>query len=744
MDKFAFPRLQELQDALPDGIQGEAGVCLADAYTLAEKIYGGRKIATEVTVLLHAIETAHTLYGLGMDIDALVAATLHHVAPTDPEFAEIEAQFGRNVTEILKNLNKLNLYTEVGSSANEQTLEAIRRAVLTIVSGDVRVVVLRLAICLQDLKAANDLPTEVKQKIALEGRNIYAPLANRLGIWQLKWEIEDLAFQYLQPEQYGAIAKALSEKRSDRDNRVKAGRDKLNEMLAREEIAATVTGRPKHIYSIYRKMERKKVPFDQIYDAHALRVIIHQDDPESPNLTAAERKEAEYTQCYRALSVVHQIWKPVPNEFDDYIQHPKPNGYRSLHTTVKDSFGHILEVQIRTQLMHREAERGIAAHWAYKEGGRPSPALARQIESLRMLLGTMVTSAESNGSESIGEEVLADRIYVFTPKGDLLDLPLGATPIDFAYAVHTQVGHRCRGAKVNGKLVGLDFKLQSGDKVEIITAKQAKPSRDWMNPNSGYTASSRSRSRIRQWFRKNEREQNIEYGRNIVARELKRTWFGRAVTFDDLAQHFKIDKTDDFLAKVGFGDITTSQVEGALALLERDLRSSEAEALQETSEEVSLAPTPARPQKGGLIVGGMDGLHTTIANCCRPIPPEPIVGFITRGRGVTVHHINCKQIQAILANDAGRVIQDVNWGSNAGTFAVPYTVEAYRDSNLVTKVADILKGQNITLLKTKMTHKGRHTSLYLLAEISNLEQANWIEQRLRKIDTVYTVQSRQP
>lgn len=740
----AINKLNELVDALPGGAPGGAGARVLSAYVMAERMCAGKVIGSEKSQLEHAVGVAQTLFDLGMDIDTLVAAILLHVSIDNETLSAIEAEFGRNVTDILRNLNKLDEYTVGKQSASEYTLEAIRRAVLTIVAGDVRVVLLRLAICFQDLVAAESSSAEIQQAIALDARNIYGPLANRLGIWQLKWELEDRAFSYLQPDEYDTIARQLEEESSTRTARVKAARDKLSERLGREGIRATVTGRPKHIYSIHRKMKRKNVSLSEINDVQALRVIINEDDPEKPDLTDEQRKEATFTQCYRALAVVHDIWTAVSDEFDDYIQQPKPNGYRSLHTTVKYDDKHFLEVQIRTQQMHAEAEQGIAAHWVYKEGGRTSPALSRQIESLRKLLGTMTTTAEqSEDSESIGEEVLADRIYVFTPKGDVLDLPLGATPIDFAYLVHSQVGHRTRGAKVNGKMVSLTHKLQSGDRVEIITARQPKPSRDWMNLNAGYTASARTRSRIRQWFRKNEREQNIEYGRAAVEREMKQFKLNKAFSADDLARHFKIDKTEDFLAKVGFGDISTAQVAGALALLQRDLRQV-AENGADVVEFESRHAEPGRPKHKGLTVLGVAGLHTTIAACCRPIPPEPIVGYITRGRGITIHHIDCKQVQAKLVREPERIIADVDWGDDTGIFSVPYTIEAYRDTNLVTKIAEILKGQNINLLKTKMTHKQHGTSAFVLAEVNDLDQANWIKNRLEKIDSVISVRSRQP
>jgi GTP pyrophosphokinase len=742
-------RLRELIDELPDGATGVVGTRLLTAYEFAHDHYGESRNGLGISLLAHSVGVVETMHGLRMGDDALVAALFNHIDVEDAAFAEIKARFGRNVTDILRNLHRLNTFTQSGQSSNERTLEAVRRAVLTVVKGDVRVVLLRLAICLDDLKGVAKLPPERQIPVALDARNIYAPLANRLGIWQLKWELEDFAFRYLQPDQYAEIVAALDEKRIERDKRVKAARDKLSEQLGRLDIHAAVTGRPKHIFSIYRKMERKKVSFAEVYDAHALRVIIAEDDPEKPGLTEEARKQAKYTQCYRVLGVVHDIWDAVSDEFDDYIQHPKPNGYRSLHTTVYDENGHLLEVQIRTRLMHAEAEQGIAAHWAYKEGGRPSPAMTKQVESLRNLLGTMTNATPSNkeeapSNESIAEEVLADRIYVFTPKGDLLDLPLGATPIDFAYMVHTQVGHRTRGAKVNGKMVGLTHQLQSGDNVTIVTDKYPKPSRDWMNPNSGYTASARSRSRIRQWFRQNERPQNIEFGRSIVDRELRRLKIGRTITVDDLALHFKFDNIDDFLANVGFGDISVSQIEGALALFQRDLRISQAALTEEDDfEDEPLDVAPIRPKKGGLTILGVDGLHTTIAKCCRPIAPEPIVGYITRGRGITIHHNDCKQVQAKLASEPERIIE-ADWGAQTGTFAVPYRVEAYRDTNLVTKIADIIKGQNINLLQSKTTHKGQLTSVYILAEVNGVDQATWIKNRLEKIDTVVSVRGRHP
>ena len=728
------------------------------AYELAQLLYGDVRNVSGLTKLEHGIRAAGTVLDLGQDEDAMLAAIFNHVEDS-AEIALVKQEFGSGVSNLIQALRKLDIYTNASKRDTKRTLEAIRRAAFSIIDGDVRVVIIRLAMAIHTLRAASDLEFNTRSLIARDALHIYAPLANRLGIWTIKWELEDLSFRYLEPLQYKAIAKALDERREDRDDRIATAKRMLREELVQEEIAAEVTGRPKHIYSIYRKMQRKQVGFDEIFDAHALRIIVERDEPEIEDLTEEERKHKTYAQCYRALAIVHSLWEPVPSEFDDYIQHPKPNGYRSLHTAVYDSDGVVLEIQIRTRTMHEEAEQGFAAHWAYKEGGKPNPSLLRQIDALRRVLNDIGDSAEKttqfdpfNRFDKLADinDETNERVYVFTPNGDLIDLAYGATPLDFAYAIHTMVGHRTRGAKINGKMVPLTYTLKSGDTVEIITFGKkddeysvGKPSRDWMNASAGYAALNKTRNRVRAWFRKHEREKNIEYGRLYVERELKRLSIGDAITYDELAAKFG-KSIDDMLAEIGFGDITSNQLEGTLALILRDRQEEAAETIveEEAEFEAPVRASQSRTSKG-LTVMGMTGLQTKIAQCCTPIPPEPIVGYVTRGKGVTIHHAECKQVLMRKSAEPERIVE-ADWGndvhSNDG-YQVPFRLKAYRTAGLLEKIATVLRGQNIHLIKTKTTatRNRDHVNIFLLAEVRNLEQANWVADKLNDLKNVYEV-----
>ena len=474
----------------------------------------------------------------------------------------VSEQFGPEITSLVAGLERLKPYMDKHElDRDDRTLEAIRRAILTVIDGDPRIIVIQLADRLQDLRKAGELSVEKQQQIALEARDIHVPLANRLGIWQFKWELEDLSFRYLEPEQYKRIARMISSARARRTTHIESAVETLSEKLSQTNVRAEVTGRPKHVYAIYRKMQEKSLSFEQMYDMTALRVIVQQDEP---------------NYCYVVLGIVHNLWTPLPNEFDDYIARAKSNGYQSLHTAVVDDMGRTLEVQIRTRTMHEEAEKGIAAHWAYKESAsRYTSTLHDHLNWLRQALidGPQATEIGQEGeSEAVKTELLSERVYAFTPRGDVFDLPEGATPIDFAYAIHTEVGHRCRGARINGKMVSLDYQLRSGDQVEIVTSNKGGPSRDWMNESLGYTGSARTRSKIRGWFRQQEREQNIEQGEAVVNRELKRLGVADIFKVQDLAAALGIEDTDQFLAKVGFGDIQSSQIAGAIAKTRQKLR----------------------------------------------------------------------------------------------------------------------------------------------------------------------------
>ncbi|PID85360.1 MAG: (p)ppGpp synthetase [Chloroflexi bacterium] len=732
MTQTALITLAEFLENLPEGPKSNKAEQIKKAHQFSYEAHGNCIRESGESYIGHDLGVAQILLGLGVDTATLVAGILHdtlcpHTNKTEEKLLQ---NFGEEVSSLVIGLNNLYAYTE-GRACHQhrqnETLETIRRAILSIIEGDIRIILIRMADCLQDLRKAHNLDADKQFEIAYEAMKIYAPLANRLGVWQLKWELEDLAFRYLQPESYKDIAGKLDERRAGRAARIEKAKEKLQAKIKELNIKCTVTGRPKHIYSIYRKMERKQLDFEQIFDVHALRVIIEPTDPKAyAQKSSKEKEDEDRFLCYQVLGAVHSIWQPIPKEFDDYIASPKPNGYKSLHTAVinQDS-GYTLEVQIRTKRMHEEAERGIAAHWAYKENGAKVTASAqRRIQNLREVLAAMRESGEVENNDEVFEaEVMAERIYVFTPRGDVIDLPKGATPIDFAYQVHTQVGHRCRGARIDGKMVSLDYKLQSGQRVEILTSKRGGPSRDWMNASLGYSGSARTRSKIRTWFRTQEREQNIAQGREVVERELKRLGLSEVYTIQEIAKALRYDDEDEFLAKIGFGDIQSTQISGAIAILKQNLK--------EDDELRPLLQTRRKPK--GLTVRGLSGLHTKMAGCCNPVPPEPIVGYITRGQGVTIHSQECKQVKAITETE--RLI-DVDWGAEEEAFPIPIVVKAYRRPGLVDEMTSILRGRQITATKTKTMTDGSIRTVYLEVEVSSLAELNWLLQKFENMPNV--------
>jgi RelA/SpoT family (p)ppGpp synthetase len=713
MTKVAPTTLADLLQQLPGGPTSNGASLVHKAYQFAREAHAGRRRETGESYIEHDLAVGHIICKLGFDTNTITASILHDVLQAQSSITEaaIRRQFGPEVASLVAALDKLAPYAEgLDQRKDDKTLETIRRAILSTIEGDTRVIVIYLADRLQELRKAGDLPLDTRLHLASEARDIDAPLANRLGIWQLKWELEDLAFRYLEPDQYRRIASQIDERRGDRAKRIDAAIRVLSRRIREANVRAEVTGRPKHIYSIYRKMRDKRLNFEDIYDIRALRVIIEEDQP---NL------------CYQVLGIVHNLWQPIPQEFDDYIARAKANGYQSLHTAVIDERGQTLEVQIRTRAMHDEAERGIAAHWAYKEGGRGSAALNQHINFLRQLMESV---RDSDGipvnADIFKAELLGERIYVFTPRGDVIDLPAGSTPIDFAYSIHTEVGHRCRGARVNGKMVSLDYKLKSGDKVDIITANKGGPSRDWMNESLGYTGSARSRSKIRAWFRQQERDKNIAQGREVVTRELKRLGVSDEFSLQDIAEALRFKDVDQFLAKVGFGDIQTSQIGGAIAAVQQKLR---------PDDELRQLLKGGKPSAGKLTVRGLSGMHTKMARCCNPIPPEPIIGYVTRGRGVTIHRQDCRQLFA--TKEPERWIE-VEWGVEEEAYPIPIVIRAYRRPGLMDDIANILKGANINLARTKATTADSIATVYLVAEVTSLDQLNWLLGKLEKISNV--------
>ncbi len=592
--------------------------------------------------------------------------------------------------------------------------EALRKMLLAVVS-DPRLVVIRIAEQLHRLQQAKESPAAAQRALAVETREIYAALANRLGIWQLKWQLEDLAFRYLEPERYARIARMLAETRAEREASVTELAEILRAELGKNGIEAEVSGRPKHIYSIWRKMHRKGRPLEQIFDVRALRVLVD-----------------SVTDCYAALGAVHNRWSYLPGEFDDYIANPKGNGYRSLHTAVIGPAGRPVEVQIRTHEMHAFAELGVAAHWRYKEGDAPrhGSAFDDKIRYLRRLLEPF--DEDGDLLEQIRGDAFEDRVYALSPKGDVVELPAGSTPLDFAYHVHTQIGHRCRGAKVNGRMVPLTYQVANGDRIEIITARDPQPSRDWLSPQNGYLAASRSRAKVRSWFRQQDREQNRRQGREILEREMARL-NARDLPVDTIAAELKAASTDELCVALGAGDITPAAVARALQqLLHRS-----------TEPDLPRRRPPARHDKDGkrFAIRGVDDLLCNLARCCRPVPPEPIAGYITKGRGVGIHRYNCRNFVNLRSRYPERVIE-VEWNdSSEATYPVELVVQAFDRNGLLRDISSVLADEKIGVAssQTRTDRQRMMATIELGLSVPGLAALSRVIGRLEQLPNVTSV-----
>ena len=532
--------------------------------------------------------------------------------------------------------------------------EGLRRLLLAIIQ-DLRVVPILLARQLAKMRVADRLPEAERRALAQLTRDLHAPLANRLGIWQLKWELEDLAFRHLEPDTWRRLARELDESRAARERYIEAVKKQLGKALAAQGIGAEISGRPKHIYSIWRKMQKKQLPLDRLYDLRAVRVMVE-----------------DVAACYAALGVVHALWAPVPGEFDDYIARPKPNGYSSLHTAVVGPEGRTLEVQIRTREMHEQAELGVAAHWRYKETGGSAAgkgagrAFERKIAWMRQLLEQAGEGRDEGLAGALDTELVEERVYALTPKGEVVDLPQGATPLDFAYHVHTMVGHRYTGAKVNGRIVPLGHHLRSGDRVEIMTGKEPDPKRDWLLPSNGFLASGRSRDKVRAWFHKLDRSRNLQAGRELLERELKRLGLHQA-ELAPVARRFHAETVDDLYIQVALGDVGPNQVVRVLHELQH--------AAEPAAPALPRPPPRRAPRKdpAGFTVQGVGNLLVQLARCCQPVPGEPIAGYLTRSRGVTVHRASCASFARLAAAQPQRVLP-VEWGSSGGGYEVDVAI----------------------------------------------------------------------
>jgi len=711
-------------DLLAAGLAAEAREPLTRALALATALYGERRLGTGEATMAHALGMASIAAALNLDLDTRLAALLFAASlHLDDAQERLSAEFGAAVAQLvggLRRLNGLRLLTRqrstAGSEVQAQT-ETLRKMLLAMVE-DIRVVLLRLASRTQSLRYFTDEPGrfEQRQDIARESLEIYAPLANRLGVWQLKWELEDLSFRFLEPQTYQRIARMLDEKRIGREQFISAAIDRLKTALAAEGIAAEVYGRPKHIYSIWNKMRGKDLDFAEVYDVRALRVLV-----------------AEVKDCYTALGLVHHLWQPIHGEFDDYISHPKSNDYRSLHTAVMIEDGRALEVQIRTHEMHRHAELGVAAHWRYKEAGSYAPARADavyddKIAWLRQLLSwrdEITDSAE--WVEQYKRAALDDTIYILTPQGRVIDLARGATPIDFAYRVHTDLGHRCRGARVDGQLVPLNTPLANGQRVEIIAAKQGGPSRDWLNPVQGYLATSRARQKVKQWFVAQEAEENLAQGRAWLGRELQREGQTQA-NIEDLAQKLGFKGGEELYFAAGRGELGPRQLQVAL---------------RGAAEE--LPPEPAiqtRRSKVGessshILVVGVDKLLTTLGRCCKPAPPDAISGFVTRGKGVSIHRVECRNFRSMSARNPERVI-GTEWGASLpdALYAVNLVVDATDRQGLLRDISEVLSREKINVTAVKTLSRANEARMAFTIELAGVPQLQRILTLVREVPGV--------
>lgn len=735
-------RIENLLENLPETYTLADRELVMRAYRVAERAHQDQKRVSGEPYISHCVAVAGILSEMRVPATVVAAALLHDtVEDTEITLQEIERDFGLEIKKLVDGVTKLTQLPRVSrgdqhmgddvadpedkelaerrgiiNSEEEAFLlqrsrrydaasETLRKTFLAM-GEDVRVVLIKLADRLHNMRTLSHMPDHKRRRISQETLDIFAPLANRLGIWQIKWELEDLAFRYVNPNKFREIADNLSVRRVEREKEMDQIKQKLERVLLDAGIKADVSARPKHIYSIYRKMNRKGVPFELVHDVRALRILV-------PDIQS----------CYTTLGIVHTHWRPIPGEFDDYIAAPKDNFYRSLHTAVNFDDGQTLEIQVRTQEMHQSAEYGIAAHWRYKEGSTRDEEYEKRILWLRSLMDWRQDVQDaSEFVDSMKAEVFEDRVYVFTPRGDIIDLPSGSTPIDFAYQVHTDVGHRCRGAKINGKLVALDYRLKTGDKVEILSAKRGGPSRDWLNTNLGLVKTQKARQKIRQWFKRQAKEQNIAHGKTILEKELRRLGM-TDINLEKLAREFEYKTTEEFHEAIGMSDLTLPKIVKHLTLEK-----------EEKPDEIVPTGAPSKAPMGEAVtVLGLKGLLTNFARCCNPGPGDEIVGYITRGRGATIHRKDCPNVLNV--EDPARLIQ-VSWGEAQATYPIPVRIKAYDRDGLMRDVSTLIAEEGVNMPKVKVETTKNRAIFDLVLEVRDIVQLSRVLNRLENLPNV--------
>ena len=718
--------LKEFMDYVHSYLGDDECDQIMKAFTLADKAHEGQFRASGEPYIMHPLAVAEILAHLQIDHITLIAALLHDVVE-DTEYTkeDIEKLFGAEVAFLVDGVTKLNQFQY--ETKEDRQMENYRKMILAMAK-DVRVVVIKLGDRLHNMRTLKHMRSDKQKRIAKETLEIFAPLAHRLGIFNVKWELEDLSFRYLEPDKYYDLVDQMKQKRQAREDIVNDTMEQLTKALGEAGIKADIKGRPKHFYSIYKKMKKDNRDLSQIYDLLAVRVIVD-----------------TVPDCYAVLGIAHSIWKPLPYRFKDYISMPKSNMYQSLHTTVIGTMGQPVEIQIRTWEMHRVSEYGVAAHWRYKEGNKGADKeFDQKVAWLRQVLEWQDTSNPKELVNALKLDVFSGEVFVFTPKGDVVKLPIGSVPLDFAYRVHTDVGHRCVGAKVNGKIVPLDYTLQNGDIVDIITSKTGKPSLDWLN----IVGSSESKNKIRNWFKRENKEENIEKGLEALEREAKRLNYSwKELCCDNRIQQvvkqLKSNTENELYAACGYGGIPVSTV--LLRLVELYKKSKEHEDARKTTEQIieKLKVQGAKKAKNGtgVLVKGEPGVMVRMAKCCNPVPGDDIIGYITRGRGVSVHRSDCTSL-GHTPEDLERMIE-VSWDeASSESFHVGIDIQAYDRSGILMEVIAVLSELKITItnMNAKVLENTKNVMINIVVEIRDISQLDFVMTKLRRIREVYTVQ----